>query len=246
MVGRFPEHPAREEVAVAEGGLAVDQDDVEPLLEREVLEAVVEQEGIGAEMFHRVEAALHPVAVDQHHHVPQVLGQHVGLVARAGRIEQELLPVRDDTGRRDMVAAPDPVAHPFGEGDRRALVAAAEDRHLPPRLGEAAGQLLDDGGLAGPADREVADADHQAAEGVDPRHPLFIEPEAERHDPAIEEREEVEEAAQHRRAAPEAAAQDHVDRVAFEVFEERFHAVGIGGMGKVPPRPISGGRNGTG
>jgi phosphoribosylamine-glycine ligase len=58
------------------------------VLEVQILEAVVEQEGVGAEFLDGEEAALHAILVDEHDDVFEVVREHVRLVARGEGIEE--------------------------------------------------------------------------------------------------------------------------------------------------------------
>ena len=86
--GGFAQGAARQEVFVAEGGLAVDQHEIQPVLEGKVLEAVVEDERVRAEVFDGVPAGLDAVLVHEHDDAGQVGGEHEGLVAGFARAEQ--------------------------------------------------------------------------------------------------------------------------------------------------------------
>ena len=46
-----------------------------------VVEAIVENQGITTKFFDRELGGFDPIFIDQHHHVPQVAGQHVGFIA---------------------------------------------------------------------------------------------------------------------------------------------------------------------
>src|SRR5256885_4942061 len=58
---RLSQRPAREEMFVPEWRLAIDEDDVEPVFEVEILESVIEQKGVGLQFPNREQAALDPV-----------------------------------------------------------------------------------------------------------------------------------------------------------------------------------------
>ena len=72
LPGRFAQRAARQEVLVAERGLPVDQHEVQPVLEVQVLQAVVEDERVRAEMFDRVPPGLDAVLVHEHDDAGQV------------------------------------------------------------------------------------------------------------------------------------------------------------------------------
>ncbi len=79
---RFAQGAARQEVFVAEGRLPVDQHEVEPVLEMQILQPVVEDERVRAEMLDRVPPGLDAVLVHEHDDAGQVGGEHERLVAR--------------------------------------------------------------------------------------------------------------------------------------------------------------------
>src|SRR5260221_5177272 len=62
---RLAQGPAGQEIVIAERVVAVDEADIETALERQVLEAIVEQERVAAELGDGVTATLDAVLVDQ-------------------------------------------------------------------------------------------------------------------------------------------------------------------------------------
>ena len=163
--GRLAQRAARQQMLVAERLLAVDQHDVlPPPAQFPVLKPVVQQQRVAAELLDGVAAALDPVLVHQHHHVLEIGGEHVRLVAGHFGIEQQRFAVRDDAGRGGVVAEKELVQQPFVERRRLGAVAAGEDGHVAALVAQFAGEFFDHGGFAGAADGEVADGDDLHAE----------------------------------------------------------------------------------
>ena len=87
VLRRFAQRAAREQVFVAEGGLAVDEHDVEPVLEMDELHAVIEQQRVAAHFVDGVKAARDAVFIHEHDHVLEIHREHVGLVACHAGVE---------------------------------------------------------------------------------------------------------------------------------------------------------------
>ena len=116
---RFAQGAARKKILVAERRLAIDEHDVAPPTgELPVLEAIVEQERVAAELLNRVAAALHAVLVHQHDHVLEIRREHVGLVTGGFGIEQQRFAVRDDARRRGVRAQENAVEQALGKRRR--------------------------------------------------------------------------------------------------------------------------------
>jgi hypothetical protein len=126
-----------------------------------VLVAVVKQEGRNGRA--RLKPAARRVAVFVHDdaHAGATRGEQVRLVARLARRAENTLAVRDFDARAAL-----------------APVAAAEDRHVVPRVAEEPGEERDARRLTRPADRQVADADDRRAEAMSLEDSSFVEGEA--------------------------------------------------------------------
>ena len=72
---------------VAEGVLAVDEEEVKAVAEAEVLEAVVEKEGIGLVVADGVASGFDAVGVDEDGDAWEIAGEHEGFVAGLSGIE---------------------------------------------------------------------------------------------------------------------------------------------------------------
>ncbi len=130
----------------------------------QVLEAVVEQKGVAAEILDGVTAALDAVFVHQHHDVPEIGSEHVGFVAGRLGIEQEGFSVRDQAGRSAVLAQEQFVQKHLAEGLGFGTPAAGENGDGAALLLQFAGKFFDDGSFAGAAEGEVADGDDLDAE----------------------------------------------------------------------------------
>src|SRR4051812_29347718 len=58
---RLAQRPAREEKFISERRLSVDQDNIEPMFEVQILQAVIEQKGVGFHFTDGVETAFNPI-----------------------------------------------------------------------------------------------------------------------------------------------------------------------------------------
>ena len=209
---------------VAEGLLAVDQHHVgAPTGQSPVLEAVIQQQGVAAEMLHGVAAGLDPVLVDQHHHVPQVRGQHVGFVAGGLGVEQERLAVGDDPRRRGVLAQQDLVEEPLGDGLGPRPVSARQDGHLASGILQRARELLDDRRLAGAAHRQVAHRDDLHAQRRVAQDAHAVEEAPQFHDAGEEMR-------QHRKQRP-----DQRCLASGQILEDHRQQVGLRGLREFLP-----------
>ena len=102
---RLAQGAPREHVLVAKRLLTVDEHDIHAAAPKfPVLESIVEQQGVAAELFDGVPAAFDPVFVYEHHDVAEVAGEHEGFVASGLRIEQERTAVGDHPRRGAFLA----------------------------------------------------------------------------------------------------------------------------------------------
>ena len=218
-VGRFAEDAAGEDVAVAEGILAVDEEEIEAVAEAEVLVAVVEKEGVGAIVADGVAGGFDAVRIDEDGDAGEVAGKHEGFVAGLGGVEQDGFPVRDDAGRGGSAAGEEAIGEPGQEGFGDGLVAATEDGNAAAGFLERSGEFFDDGGFAGAADGEVADADNQGADGVTAENGVVIKAGAEAHDAGVDGGEEKEERLEERGAATGRPVEDDVGGELLQWFQ---------------------------
>src|SRR5580704_9222472 len=86
---RLAQRATREEIMVAERIVAVDQADIEPAFEGEVLKTVVEKERVATILGEGVATAFDAILVDKHHHVFEIGSEHVWLVAGLPTVKQQ-------------------------------------------------------------------------------------------------------------------------------------------------------------
>jgi len=218
-VGRFAENAAGKDVAVAEGILAVDEEKIETVAETEVLVAVVEEEGIGAVVADGVAGGFDAIGIDKDGDTGKVAGEHEGLVAGLGGVEQDGFTVGNDPGRRWGAAGEEAVGESGEERFGNGFVAAAEDSDAAAGFLEGAGEFFDDGSFAGAADGEVTDADDEGTDGVTAEDGIVIKAGAEAHDPGVDGGEEKEKGLEEGGAASGCPVEDDVGRKLFQRFQ---------------------------
>jgi hypothetical protein len=87
-IGGFAKDSSGKDVLVAEWVLAVDEEEIKAVAEAEVLEAVVEKEGIGLVLTNGVASRFNAVGVDEDGDAWEVAGEHEGLVTGLSGIEE--------------------------------------------------------------------------------------------------------------------------------------------------------------
>ena len=102
---RFAQGAPGEEALGSKRMPAVDENDVEPVLESQVLEAVVKNECIAVEFSDSVLAAFNPVLVDDNRNILEVSSKHVRFVAGCFGIEEKRFAVADHSRGIDIVLA---------------------------------------------------------------------------------------------------------------------------------------------
>ena len=211
--------PPRQQTAVAERIGLVDEEQVEPALQRQVLEPVIEDEGVTTKVLDRVRSAFHPVLVDQHDHPGQVFREHVGFVSRLVTVQKHRLAVAHNARRRRLAPGHDRPPESPMERLRPALVAAAEDGHFPSPFGQGSRELLHHRGLAGSAHGQVPDHDDEAPEVLIVQDPLPVEPESQLDYAAEQQGIGMEKALVNRRPGAAPTFEDDVDRVLLEQLQ---------------------------
>ena len=196
-IGRFAQDSAGQDVLIAEGVLAVDEEEIEAVAEAEILEAVVEEEGIGLVVADGVASGFDAIGIDEDGDAREIAGKHEGFVARLGGIEQDRFSVGHNTRGGGGAAREELIGEASKKGFGYGFVSAAEDSDAAARFLEGAGEFFDHGGLAGTADGEVAHADDHDADGVAAEDRILVEAGADAHDAGVdggeEEKERLEE-----------------------------------------------------
>jgi hypothetical protein len=87
---------------IAERILPIDEEKVEAIAEAEVLEAVIEKEGVGPVVANGVTGAFDSVGIDEDGDAGEVAGEHEGLVSCLGGVEEDRFSVGNNArGRGD-------------------------------------------------------------------------------------------------------------------------------------------------
>ena len=218
-IGGFAEDAAGEDVLVAEGVLAVDEEEVEAVAEAEVLEAVVEEEGIGLVVANGVAGGFDAVGIDENGDAGEVTGEHKGFVAGLGGVEQDGLSIRDDARRGGSAAGEELIGQTGEEGFGDGFVATAENGDATTGFDKGAGKFFDDGGFTGAADGEVTHADDHDADGVAAEDGVLVEAGAKAHDAGVDGGEKKKKGLEKGGSATGGAIQDDIGRKLFERFE---------------------------
>ena len=218
MLDGLAQNAARQEEAVAERVGLVHEQQVEPALERQVLEAVVEHQCVATKTRNGIRPRLHAILIHQHDDARQIARQHERLVAGQLGVEQHLLAVADDARRRRFsVVEPEPPLLP--QRRRLALIAAGEDGDLAATVAQGLGKFFHDGGLAGAANRQVAHDHDQATEWLVAENPFAVKPEPQLHNAAEEIRAHLQERPEQHRPRPLAPPHDDVDGELLEFID---------------------------
>jgi hypothetical protein len=87
-IGGFAKDSAGEDVLVAEWVLSVDEEEVKAIAESEVLEAVIEEEGVGLVVSDGVAGGFDAIGIDEDGDAREVASEHEGFVAGLSGIEE--------------------------------------------------------------------------------------------------------------------------------------------------------------
>ena len=218
-IGGLAEDSAGENVLIAERVLAVDKEEVKAVAEAEVLKAVVEEEGIGLVVADGVAGGFDAIGIDEDGNAGEVAGEHKGLVARLGGIEQDRFSVGDNAGRGWGPTGEEFIGQAGEEGFGYGFVTATEDGDATSGFEEGAGEFFHHGGLAGTADGEVADADDHDADRVAAEDGVLVEAGADAHDAGVKGGEEKKEGLEEGGSATGGTIEDDIGGKLFEGFE---------------------------
>lgn len=171
---------------VAERVLSIDEKKVKAVAEAEVLEAVVEKEGIGLVVANGVTGRFNSVGVDEDGDAWEVAGEHEGLVAGLSGIKENRFSVGDNAGGGGSAAGKELVGQACEEGFGDTFVSAAEDGDTSARFLEGSGEFFDDGCFPCTSDGEVADADDHHTDRVAAEDGVLVEAGADPHDACVD------------------------------------------------------------
>ena len=135
-------------------------------MQAEVLESIIEDQQVAAELGDGMASALNAVFVNHDGNAAKVLSQHEGLVTGILGIKQECSTFGDDTNWRWVVPGNPPSC---------AFVSPAQYGNLSSAQGELASKLFNNRRLSRATDSEIADAYHGTSELVWSHHMGAVE-----------------------------------------------------------------------
>ena len=188
-IGGFAKDTTGEDVLVAERVLAVDEQKVEAVSEAEVLEAVVEKEGIGLVVADGVAGGFDAVGINEDGDAGKVACEHEGFVAGLSGIEENRFSVGHNARRRRGAAGKKLVGQACEEGFRDAFISATENGDASARFLKGSCEFFDDGCFACASNGEVTDADNHHADRVPAEDGVLVEAGANAHDTCVDGRE---------------------------------------------------------
>lgn len=219
MIGRLAKRSAREKELVSVRSFAIDEDNIKSFLQREILKSIIQEKRIGFEFSNGIQTSLDAVFINNDRDIVKIVSQHEGFISGVLGIEEEGFSVRDQAGRDFIFTKQEAIFDAIPERPFDALIAAAEDGDFPSGLREFLGDFFNERRLSSSSDREISNADHEAAKGVDSHDTLLVKIKSEPDDPGVEEREGVKEGAQQSCALAVATFKDHVDGELLQLLE---------------------------
>jgi hypothetical protein len=178
---------------IAERILSINKEEVEAIAETEVLETIVEKEGIGLVVADGVACAFDSVGIDEYGDTGEIAGEHEGLVSCLGGVEEDRFSVRNNPRRGGNPAWEKLIGQAGEERFGSAFVATTEDGDTATCFMERAGKFLDNGSFAGAPYGEIADADDHDADGVSAEDSILVEAGTQAHDACVDGGEKEEE-----------------------------------------------------
>ena len=154
----FAKRSFGKEPTVPDGMSRVDQDDIKVPVERPVLEGIVQDQDVCAEMPDGGPSREAPPGAGQNRDSRQGAGDQDRFISRLTPGHEESVPIRDD----------------IDGGFRAATVAAAQDRRSASLFSEKLGEEDHHRRLPGASNDEVSHADHRTGEFLLPEEPPII------------------------------------------------------------------------
>ena len=205
-----------------ERSVLVHEDKVVLVIERKILQAVVEHESVGFQLPYREAPPVHTILIHHHPHALEILGQHVGLVPGVNRLQSHSAAVVHDLGQSlafDRSELP-PLLR-FVE--LPALVTAAQDGHPSSPFVKGPGQQFHHRRLARAPHRKITHADHHGAQ-LDLLLPvLAVGFEPDLYDPSIDMGEPPEQHPGQRRPQAPGPSENHIGPPLFNIFRDLTH-----------------------
>jgi hypothetical protein len=206
-------------VLIAERILPINKEEVKAIAEAEVLETIIEKEGVGPIVADGVAGAFDSVGIDEHGDTGKITGEHEGLVSCLRGIEEDRFSVRNNARGRGNPAWKKLIGQAGEERFGSAFVATTEDGDAATCFVERAGKFLDDGSFTGATYGEVTDADDHDADGVSAENSILVEACTQAHDACVDGGEKKKERFKEGCAAACRTIEDDIGGKLFERFE---------------------------
>jgi len=207
---------------VAERILPINKQEVKAIAEAEVLEAVIEKEGVGPIVADGVTGAFDSVGIDEDGDTGKITGEHEGLVSCLGGVEEDRFSVGNNArGGRDP-AWEKLIGQAGEERFGSAFVATTEDGDTATCFVQRAGKFLDDGSFTSATYGEITDADDHDADRVSAEDSILVEAGTQAHDACVNRSEEEKEWFKEGCAASSRTIEDDVGGKLFERFESLY------------------------
>jgi hypothetical protein len=121
-------------VLIAERILSIDEEEVKAIAEAEVLEAVIEQEGIGSVVSDGVAGAFDAIGIDEDGDAREIAGEHKGFITSLSGIEEDRFSVGNHARGGGDATWEKLIGQAGEERFWSAFVAATEDSDAAPCL----------------------------------------------------------------------------------------------------------------
>ena len=204
---------------IAERILPINKQEVKAIAEAEVLESVIEKEGVGPVVANCVTGAFDSVGIDEHGDAREITGEHEGLVSCLRGVEEDRFSVGNNAGGGGDPSWKKLIGQAGEERFGSAFVATTEDGDAATCFVQRAGKLLDDGSFSGATYGEIADADDHDADGVSAEDSILVEAGTQAHDACVNRSEEEKERFKEGCAASSRTIEDDIGGKLFERFE---------------------------
>jgi hypothetical protein len=204
---------------IAERILSIDEEEVKAIAEAEVLEAVIEKEGVSSVVSDGVAGAFDSVGIDENGDTGKITGEHEGLVSCLSGVEEDRFSVGNNARGGGDPAWEKLIGQAGEERFGSALVATTEDGDAAACFVERAGKFLDNGSFSGATYGEIADADDHDSDGVSAEDSILVEASTRTHDACVNRSEEEKERFKEGCAAACRTIEDDIGGKLFERFE---------------------------
>jgi len=204
---------------IAERILSIDEEEVKAIAEAEVLEAVIQKEGVSSVVSDGVAGAFDSVGIDEHGDAGEIPGEHEGLVSCLRGVKEDRFSVRNNAGWGWNPAWKKLIGQAGEERFGSAFVSTTEDGDTATCFVQRAGKFFDDGSFTSATYGEITDADDHDADRVSAEDSILVEAGTQAHDACVNRSEDEKERFKEGCAASSRTIQDDIGGKLFERFE---------------------------